>query len=266
VNYRAERFEATDGVRPPGELRLEGLVKAYGHVVALRGVSLLFRPGLTGIVGDNGAGKSTLLKILSGVETPDAGTIQLNGRPIALSTPAAARRAGIESLYQDLALADTLDVGGNIFLGRELTKSVLGLRVLKRRLMVTQARETISRLNIDIPDVRVAVRTLSGGQRQAVALARAVHFNAPVILMDEPTAALGPRETAAVVEIVRQLVGAGKLVIMVTHDIPRIVQLAHRIVVMRAGRVAFEVAASQTSPDELLAFMVGSKVAAGGGA
>lgn len=262
MSYRSARSEAATIESPPDELRLEGLVKAYGHVVALKGVSLVFQPGLTGIVGDNGAGKTTLLKILSGVETPDAGTVRLNDDVVSLSTPAAARGAGIESLYQDLALADTLDVAGNIFLGRELTQSVLGLKVLRRRAMVLEAQRTIGRLNIDIPDVRVAVRALSGGQRQAVALARAVHFDAPVVLMDEPTAALGPRETAAVIDIVRQLVGAGKLVIMVTHDIPRVVELAQKIVVMRAGRVAFEVAAAKTSPDELLAFMVGSKVAA----
>jgi ABC-type sugar transport system ATPase subunit len=249
-------------VTPPGpvpELRLEGLSKSYGGVHALQDVSTSFRAGLTGVVGDNGAGKSTLMKIVSGVESPDAGSVVLSGRELHLTSPAAARRAGIESLYQDLALADTLDVAKNIFLGRELTRSVLGVRLLRHRAMAREARETLAHVAIRIPDVTVMVRALSGGQRQAVALARAVRFDAPVVLLDEPTAALGPRETAAVLTIIDQLVARGKLVIMVTHDIPAIVERADHIVVMRAGRIVWEVDPHLTSQEELLAYMVGTR-------
>lgn len=244
---------------PATELRLEGISKSYGGVRALQETSITFRGGLIGIVGDNGAGKSTLMKILSGVTRPDTGSVWVSGKQVQMTSPVDARMNGIESLYQDLALADTLDITSNIFLGREITKSFLGLRVLQDRAMATAARETLSRVNIRIPDVTVPVRALSGGQRQAVALARAVRFNAPVVLLDEPTAALGPRETAAVNSIIRKLVDTGRLVIIVTHDIPAIVEMADQLVVMRAGRIVREVDPRTTTQEELLAYMVGSR-------
>jgi ABC-type sugar transport system ATPase subunit len=254
---------STQGLAPaePGTraLRLEDLQKSYGGVRALQGISTTFQPGLTGIVGDNGAGKSTLMKIISGVARPDAGKIWLGSEELHLTSPSAARQAGVESLYQDLALADTLDVTKNIFLGRELTRSIAGLKLLRHRAMAREATETLAHVQIRIPDVGITVRSLSGGQRQAVALARAVRFGAPVILLDEPTAALGPRETAAVLEIIRRLVAAGKLVVVVTHDIPAIVGMADHIVVMRAGRIVWEVDPRQTSQEELLAYMVGTR-------
>ena len=252
---------AHSGAVAPGrsELRLEGVSKSYGGVKALQGLSTTFRAGLTGIVGDNGAGKSTLLKILSGVTTPDIGEIVLNEREVHLTSPIVARNEGIESLYQDLALADTLDITANIFMGRELTRSFGGVKVLRHKAMARAARETLEQVHIRIPDVAATVRSLSGGQRQAVALARAVRFNAPVVLLDEPTAALGPRETAAVLEIIKKLVDTGRLVIVVTHDIPAIVGMADHIIVMRAGKIVREVDPHMTTQEELLAYMVGTR-------
>jgi ABC-type sugar transport system ATPase subunit len=199
------------------------------------------------------------MKILSGVVAPDVGQLLLNDKELHLTSPIVAREVGIESLYQDLALADTLDITANIFLGREITRSVCGLKVLRHRAMEKAAKETLSSVNIRIPNVRSMVRSLSGGQRQAVALARAVRFNAPVILLDEPTAALGPRETAAVLEIIGRLVASGRTMIVVSHDIPAIVNMADHIVVMRAGHIVWEVAPQETSEDDLLAYMVGTR-------
>jgi ABC-type sugar transport system ATPase subunit len=250
--------------RAAHQLRLAHVAKSYGAVRALKPTTTTFRQGLTGIVGDNGAGKSTLMKILSGVIAPDEGEIWLDDRKLELTSPIAARNAGVESLYQELALAETLDVAGNIFLGREITRSVLGLRILKHREMAALARQTLQQVQINIPDVSAMVRSLSGGQRQAVALARAVYFNAPVVLLDEPTAALGPRETAAVNRIIERMVEQGKLVIMVTHNIPQILAMANRIVVMRAGAITWEVDPHETSEEELLSYMVGSRSIAHG--
>jgi ABC-type sugar transport system ATPase subunit len=241
-------------------LEVKDLSKSYAGVRALDRVSTVFRQGLNGIVGDNGAGKSTLMKIISGDVQPDAGQVILNGKELQLRSTADARKAGIESLYQDLALADTLDVAGNVFLGREITRNVFGLRLLDKRAMVRAARQTVSGINIQIPDVTRMVRTLSGGQRQGVALARAIYFNAPVILLDEPTAALGPRETAAVLEVVGQLRRRGKLIIMVSHNIPQILDMADHLIVMRSGRIVREVDPRTTSQEDLLGFMVGSRV------
>lgn len=252
------------GLQDTYQLRLENVAKSYGGVRALKPTTTTFFHGLTGIVGDNGAGKSTLMKILSGVITPDGGTIWLNGKKVTFHSPIAAKREGVESLYQELALAETLDVTGNIFLGRELTKSFLGLRVLRHREMAASARGTLKLVRINIPDVTSMVRSLSGGQRQAVTLARAIHFNAPVVLLDEPTAALGPRETASVNAIIEHLVEQGKLVIMVTHNIPQIITMATRIIVMRAGSIVWEVDPHQTSEEELMSYMVGTRTLANG--
>ncbi len=265
MNAAAQDLRGADSGAPAAhQLRLENVAKAYGGVRALKPTTTTFRQGLTGIVGDNGAGKSTLMKILSGVITPDEGDIWLNDKKIEFSSPIAAKRAGVESLYQELALADTLDVTSNIFLGREITRNVLGLRILKHRDMAASARVTLKQVQINIPDVTAMVRSLSGGQRQAVALARAIHFNAPVVLLDEPTAALGPRETASVNGIIDHMVEQGKLVIMVTHNIPQIITMATQIVVMRAGRIVWEVNPRQTSEEELMSYMVGTKTPTNG--
>jgi simple sugar transport system ATP-binding protein len=243
-------------------LSVKNIKKSYAGVAALRGVDIDLDVGLTAIVGDNGAGKSTLMKILSGVVRPDEGEIVIDGSPVTLDSPTRARSLGIESLYQDLALADTLDVASNVFLGRELVKRWAGLiHTLDDKAMRRAAAETLKAVGIGIPDVKLPVRQLSGGQRQAVALARAMYFSAQVILLDEPTAALGPKETAAFTRVVREFVERRTTVCMVTHNLPQVMELADRIVVMRAGRVVATMNVSDVTEEQLLGLMVGSAAA-----
>lgn len=242
-------------------LQVKDLFKSYGGVHALDHISLTAYEGLTGIVGDNGAGKSTLMKILSGVTLPDGGTILLNEQAVRIASPVEARKLGIESLYQDLALADTLNITANIFLGRELVKRYWFIKTLDDKAMSSAAQQTLAQIKIRIPDANATVRALSGGQRQAVALARALHFKASVLLLDEPTAALGPKETAAFNEIIMGLVGQVKSIIMVTHNIPQVMAMADQIIVMRGGKIAAVIDPHETNQEELLAFMVGSKEA-----
>jgi simple sugar transport system ATP-binding protein len=243
-------------------LSVKNIKKSYAGVAALRGVDIDLDVGLTAIVGDNGAGKSTLMKILSGVVRPDEGEIVIGGSPVTLDSPTRARSLGIESLYQDLALADTLDVASNVFLGRELVKRWAGLiHTLDDKAMRRAAAETLKAVGIGIPDVKLPVRQLSGGQRQAVALARAMYFSAQVILLDEPTAALGPKETAAFTRVVREFVERRTTVCMVTHNLPQVMELADRIVVMRAGRVVATMNVSDVTEEQLLGLMVGSAAA-----
>lgn len=234
------------------------LSKSYGHVRALRDVSLQFLPGLTGIVGDNGAGKSTLMKIFSGVEIADEGWILVDGQPQVFDSARGARAAGIESLYQDLALVETMSIAENIFLGREKTRRVLGTRVVDRRRMRQEANQALEAVRISMPPSRVGVRQLSGGQRQAVAIARAMHFGARVVLLDEPTAALGPRETAAFLRIIRDMADSRATVVMVGHNLPQMLELADSLLVMRAGSVVATLSPRETSLRELTEFMVGS--------
>ncbi len=234
------------------------LSKRYGHVAALNDVSVEFRPGLTGIIGDNGAGKSTLLKIFSGVEVPDEGAVLIDGEPVLLDSARASRRVGIESLYQDLALVETMSIAHNIFLGREITHRIAGLRLIDRRKMRQVADEALTKVRIAMPSSRTGVRQLSGGQRQAVALARAMRFGARVVLLDEPTAALGPRETAAVLGIVRDMADRGETVVMVGHNLPQMLELADNLLVMRAGRVVATPDPRTTTLRDLTEFMVGS--------
>jgi len=243
-------------------LSVKNIKKSYAGVAALRGINIDLDVGLTAIVGDNGAGKSTLMKILSGVVSPDEGEIIMDGSPVTLTSPTRARSQGIESLYQDLALADTLDVASNVFLGRELVKRRLGLiPTLDDKAMRRAAEETLKAVGIGIPDVKLPVRRLSGGQRQAVALARAMYFSAQVILLDEPTAALGPKETAAFTRVVRGFVERRTTVCMVTHNLPQVMELADRIVVMRAGRVVATMDVADVTEEQLLGLMVGSAAA-----
>jgi simple sugar transport system ATP-binding protein len=242
-------------------LSVKNIKKSYAGVAALRGVDIDLDVGLTAIVGDNGAGKSTLMKILSGVVRPDEGEIVIGGSPVTLDSPTRARSLGIESLYQDLALADTLDVASNVFLGRELVRRRLLIHTLDDKAMRRAAAETLKAVGIGIPDVKLPVRQLSGGQRQAVALARAMYFSAQVILLDEPTAALGPKETAAFTRVVREFVERRTTVCMVTHNLPQVMELADRIVVMRAGRVVATMNVSDVTEEQLLGLMVGSAAA-----
>lgn len=233
--------------RPPADpstdvvMRASGLVKRYGNVVAIRESDFEIRAGeVLAVVGDNGAGKSSLIKALTGALVPDAGTIELDGRPVHFRGPRDARAAGIETVYQTLAVAPQLDIAGNLFLGRPLRRAgFLGsvLRMLDHKEMRARAAEQLDRLGIaTIQDITQLVGTLSGGQRQAVAVARAAMFGTRMIVMDEPTAALGVRESRQVLDLIARIRDRGIPVVLVSHDMPQVFEIADRIHVHRLGR------------------------------
>ena len=245
----------------PGEpiLDIRAVSKRFGGVEALKGVSLQLHPGdVVALAGDNGAGKSTLTKIISGVYPADGGEIRLDGRPVHFATPEAARRAGIETIYQDLALADNLSIGANIFLGREPMRRVLGiLPMLDRKAMAAAAKETMARLDFHVDRLDAPVGRFSGGQRQAVAIGRAIYWNARVILMDEPTAALGVPEQRKVLALIRGLKKEGRGVIFISHNLQDIFAVSDRVVVLRRGSLAGERRIEDTSHDEVVKLMIG---------
>ena len=239
-------------------LSVTGIRKRYGGVVALRDVSLDFPTGtLTAIVGDNGAGKSTLLKIISGAEQPDTGSIILHGEPRRFRSPEDARAAGIETVYQDLALADNLDAAQNLFMGRELTVGWGPLTFLRRRAMRRDTTGIIRRLNIKIPSVRIPVEHFSGGQRQGVAIARAMNWGHEVIVMDEPTAALGIAETARVEDLIGTLRERRLTIVVVSHNLDQVFRLADRIAVMRRGQLIEVLDAHRTDAQQLVSLITG---------
>ena len=246
---------------PEPVLEASNLAKRFGGVQALKGVSLRLAPGeVLALAGDNGAGKSTLIKAISGVHQPDEGEIRYKGRRVVIANPHEARALGIETIYQDLALADNLDVGANVFLGREPERRLLGLLpALDRRRMREAAREVLHQLEIDIPPDKLTrpVRTLSGGQRQAVAIGRAIYWNAEVLIMDEPTAALGVPEQRKVMELIRRLKQQGVAIVFISHNLGDIFAVADRILVLRRGIAAGEREAAHTSGDEIVRLMVG---------
>ena len=218
------------------KLSTKGIVKSYGAVEALRGVSIEVHEGeVHAICGDNGAGKSTLIKILAGVEQPDAGEILVGGVPRRFETPGASLRAGVATIHQDLAVAPDMTIYQNIFMGAELTRRVLGLRLLDKRRMRAEALGYMSQLGGSITDMDAKVDALSGGQRQAVAICRALMWNAEVVILDEPTAALGVRETEQVLDLVRSLKAAGKTVILISHAMQEVAAVADRVDILRIG-------------------------------
>jgi simple sugar transport system ATP-binding protein len=240
-------------------LVLEGIVKRFGSVTALHGASIAARPGeITAIVGDNGAGKSTLIKCLTGVHRPDEGTITVDGEEVHFHAPEDSRKAGIEAVYQDLALADDLAVWQNLFLNREKTRGVGPIRVLDRRGMRREADEMVRNLSVNVPPVRSRVRRLSGGQRQAVAICRAAGFGSRIVIMDEPTAALGHRETARAEELIASLRDRGLAVVLISHDFAQVQRLAQRVYVMRGGRVTATLGRDDISPERLVALVTGA--------
>ena len=240
-------------------LSVMGISKRFGGVHALEDVSFDLYPGeVLALAGDNGAGKSTLIKAISGVHRPDDGQVLYKGKPVAFENPREARDLGIETIYQDLALADNLDVGANVFLGREPMRKAFGvLPVLDRRLMRQQAREAIETLDIEIKKLDVPVRTLSGGQRQAVAIGRAIFWKAEILIMDEPTAALGVPEQRKVRALVESLKTSNVAVIFISHNLGDIFAVSDRILVLRRGILAGERRTSQTDGDEIVKLMVG---------
>ncbi|MBE7185984.1 MAG: sugar ABC transporter ATP-binding protein [Methylobacterium mesophilicum] len=240
-------------------LEVENLSKHFGAVRALSDFSMQIRPGeVVALAGDNGAGKTTLIKAISGVYRPTAGEIRLKGEPVSFSTPQEARDKGIETIYQDLALADNLTIGGNIFLGREPMRKVLGvLPVLDRRKMAQAARETMALLDFHVSRMEAPVSNFSGGQRQAVAIGRAVYWNAQILIMDEPTAALGVPEQRKVISLIHQLKAQGRGVIFISHNLQDIFAVSDRIIVLRRGVTAGERRISETTHDEVVKLMVG---------
>jgi fructose transport system ATP-binding protein len=242
-----------------------GIVKRFGHVTALSGADFdLYSGEVLAVIGDNGAGKSTLIKVLSGALQPDEGEIRLDGEVVTFKTPLDARRAGIETVYQDLAVAPALDIASNLFLGRELRRSgPLGqvLRMLDKRAMRKEATRALAELNIGVQSVRAAVQDLSGGQRQGVAVARAAAWGRRVVIMDEPTAALGVKETAQVVELIKRVRERGLPVILISHDMPHVFELADRIHIMRLGKRAAVVTPQSHTMQEAVAIMTGAAAA-----
>jgi simple sugar transport system ATP-binding protein len=241
-------------------LVLDGIVKRFGSVIALRGASIAARTGeVTAIVGDNGAGKSTLIKCLTGVHRPDEGRIAVDGEEVHFHSPEDSRRAGIEAVYQDLALADDLAVWQNLFLNREVTRGFGPLRLLDRKRMRREADAMMTKLAVNVPPVRSRVRRLSGGQRQAVAISRAAGFGSRIIIMDEPTAALGVRETRRAEELIASLRDRGLAILLISHDFAQVQRLAQRVWVMRGGRVTAERGANDISAERLVAMVTGAE-------
>jgi len=227
---------------------------AFGGVHAVEDVSVTLPAGeVVGLVGGNGAGKSTLMKALSGAHPPDSGEILVNGEVARITNPRDAKTYGIETIYQTLALADTVDAAANIFLGREL---VTRLGSLNDSAMEAATREVMGRLNPRFKNFKSPVKSLSGGQRQSVAIARAVHFNARILIMDEPTAALGPAETAQVRDLVKQLKSEGIGIFLISHDIHDVFDLSDRITVMLQGRVVGTVNKDEVSTDDVLGMII----------
>jgi simple sugar transport system ATP-binding protein len=241
-------------------LRMQNLVKRFGGLTAVNDVSVEIRAGeVVGLVGDNGAGKSTLIKMISGVYRPDEGHIYLMDKEITLASPMEARDLGIETIYQDLALCENLDAPVNIFLGREPTRRFLGLfKQIDRTTMYQESLKVLDSLDIKIPKLQRPIRQMSGGQRQAVAIARAVYWNAKLVIMDEPTAALGVPEQRKVQELVHTLKSQGVPVIIISHNLQDVFAVADRVVVMRPGQKVGDLLASQTNGDELVSLMVGA--------
>ncbi|MBL0403303.1 sugar ABC transporter ATP-binding protein [Microvirga aerilata] len=242
----------TNGTTPLVEMR--NISIAFGGIKAVDGVSVDLRPGeVVGLLGHNGAGKSTLIKILSGAYKPDAGEIYVNGEHADIATPRDAKRYGIETIYQTLALADNIDAAGNIFLGREV---LTPYGTLDDATMEAETRKVMARLNPHFRRFKEPVKALSGGQRQSVAIARAIYFNARVLIMDEPTAALGPAETQQVADLVLQLKKEGIGIFLISHDIHDVFGLADRVSVMKNGKLVGSASVQDVTQDEVLGMII----------
>jgi len=253
----------TSSATPTPLLEARGLVKRYGHVTALAGSDFDLRPGeILAVIGDNGAGKSTLIKCLSGAVTPDEGEILLDGKPVSMRTPLDARALGIETVYQTLAVSPSLDIADNLFLGREPRAPGLRgklLRKLDRNRMRTEATRQMTELGImTIQDISQQVESLSGGQRQGVAVARAAAFGSKVIIMDEPTAALGVKESAHVLELILKVRDSGIPVILISHNMPHVFEVADRIHIHRLGKRIAVVTPQTHTMNEVVAIMTGA--------
>lgn len=233
---------------------MRGMSISFGGIRAVDDVSLDLHPGeVVGLLGHNGAGKSTFIKMLSGAYRPDAGEIRIDGQAVTINSPRDARRHGIETIYQTLALADNLDAAANLFLGREL-RTAWG--TLDDVAMEAETRQVMARLNPHFVKFKEPVRALSGGQRQAVAIARAIHFNARILIMDEPTAALGPQETKQVADLILQLKREGIGIFLISHDIHDVFDLADRVAVMKNGRMVGTAPTRAVTKDQVLEMII----------
>lgn len=245
-------------------LAATGLIKSYGRIEALRGTEFeLFPDEILAVIGDNGAGKSTLIKCLSGADMPDRGMVLLDGKTVRFRDPQQAKDAGIETVYQTLAVSPALDIASNLYLGREIRKKgLLGkvFRLLDTAAMRRMAEEHIKKLGIEtLQNTKQAVETLSGGQRQAVAVARAATFGSKVVILDEPTAALGVRESSQVVALVKRLRESGLPIVLISHDMPQVFELADRIHIQRLGRRVALITPKTHSMDDAVAIMTGAR-------
>jgi ABC-type sugar transport system ATPase subunit len=244
---------------PDAFLAAKGVTKRFGALTALSNVDLDIRTGeVLALLGDNGAGKSTFIKILAGAYPPSDGQILIEGQPVSFASPKDAAASGIATIFQELALSENLTVAENVYLGRELKHSVLGVPFLKRADMRKRVGELLAELDAHIPDPEVPVGSLSGGQRQAVAICRALNLNARLVIMDEPTAALAVAETRKVLELTRRLARRGCAVVLISHNIADVFETADRMVVLRRGRKVAERQRTGTNPEEIVAFITGA--------
>ncbi|ESZ35496.1 MULTISPECIES: ATP-binding cassette domain-containing protein [unclassified Mesorhizobium] len=246
-------------------LVLENVTKNYGAIHALRGISFSIGKGeVVALLGDNGAGKSTLVKIIAGGLEPSSGRMLFEGKEFLAKTPVEAKAAGIETVYQDLSLCTNVDVVANFFMGREITRKVLGVPILDERAMEAVVGKALASAGTRIPSLRTNVEHLSGGQRQAIELNRFVHWGGKLVLLDEPFAALGVEQTRRGLEMIRQVANQGIGVVIITHIMQQAFQVADRIVVIRQGVVAGDVARNKTSPDAVINMITGETLAGAG--
>lgn len=240
-------------------LHATGITKRFGALTALSDVDLDIRSGeVLALLGDNGAGKSTFIKILAGAHPPSEGQILVSGEPVAFSSPKDAATAGIATIFQELALSENLSIAENVFLGRELKRSVLGIPFLRRTEMRQRVNDLLKELDAHISDPEAPVGSLSGGQRQAVAICRALNLNARLVIMDEPTAALAVAETRKVLSLTRRLAERGCAVVLISHNIADVFEVADRMVVFRRGRKVAERQRDDTSPEEIVSLITGA--------
>ena len=242
-------------------LELKNLTKRFGGLVAVNNVSMEIKEGeVVGLLGDNGAGKSTLIKMVSGVHRPDEGQIFFKGKEVKIDSTRKALSIGIETLYQDLSLAENLNAYSNIFLGREKLKKILKfINILDHDYMLKESKKVLDRLEIEIPSLRNRIRVLSGGQRQAVAISRSIYWDAKLLIMDEPTAALGVAEQKKVLELVLKLKSQGIGIIIISHQLYDVFSVADRLVIMRRGEKVGERNIEETNPDEVVSLIVGAE-------
>ena len=258
LNDTEAAHKATETLRAVTDPVLEarGLARHYGQVAALQDIDLDLRPGeVTALLGDNGAGKSTLISLLSGVARPSAGEIRIGGAPVAITSPLAARDAGIATVFQTLALVDDRDIAENLFLGREPLR--FGF-LLDRRRLYRDAEAVFAQLRVSLPPLTTPVRALSGGQRQAIAVARTVLAGARIVILDEPTAALGVRETARVLDLVRRIRADGAAVLLVSHNMENVFEIADRAVILRLGRKVADRPIAELTRHDVVSLMTGA--------